>query len=529
VSGGLSLVPRPFAPDGSLTARLLAGRGPVELPTPATAPVRAAGPSRLGIETFGTTSPRVREKLDRVLAGEGLVVTTGQQPVLFLGPMYVLYKALTAIAVAQRLEERFRVPVVPVFWIASDDHDWDEIGRTSLLDRHHELQTITLAPAHQDAGRSAGPAKLGPDVKRLISEMSQYVPESEFTAMYIELLRDAYRQDCTVSEAFSTALGGVLDGRELAWVDSASASLRQAAVPLLSRFVAHSDEIIDAMEAGATALAQGGVEAPIPSLPGGLPLFYDGDGRRERLYVEGGDIRAGREGASAPSGTWLERLADRPESFSPNVTTRPVLESYLMPVAATVLGPSEIAYWSQLPPVFEWCGVSFPAIVPRVSWTVLEARVARVLEKVDIDLEDLADGGDAAVSRVTEDARPEAVDAGFRTVRAALSGEMEILERALIDEFPGLRGAVGKTRKGLSDLVTALERQVDAEARRRHDTVVEQIHRAAQNVFPARKPQERVLSPFYFLSRYGPAVIDLIDDDTRARVSESLAAPGAGG
>lgn len=526
MSAGLEFLPRGLAPEGSLAGDLLRGAGPVRFPAPGAGDARIGTPGRLSPDAFGTTSPAVRERLEDVLRGDGLVVTTGQQPVLFLGPLYVVYKALTAIELAKRLEERLEVPVVPVFWIASDDHDWQEIGQCTLLSPEGRLETLRLRTPDGFESRSAGPAPIGADIASLIDEMSELVPASEFAPVYLELVREAYAPGRTVAGAFAATLAGLLDeGAGYAWLDASAAPLKEAAAPFFEGLLGDPEGVLDAERRGAASLRAAGSEPPIAEIPEALPLFWDGGEGRQRVVRAEGGFAAGADGPVADVGEWRRRLAEAPGGFSPNVSSRPVLESWLMPVAATILGPGEIAYWSQLVPLFETLGVPFPAVQPRGSWLVLEPRVRGTLEGYGLEPGDLSDHGDAAIARLTEESRPPELDAALGGLRAAIGSGLAPVDEAIRESFPGLRSSVGKARKALFDAVAELAGAVDQEARRSQETDVARIRRTAEQLFPSRRPQERVLSPFYFLARYGDAFLESARAATSSWLSGFLAEP----
>lgn len=511
------------APD-SLAGRLIAGRGPVILPSVAAAHLIEPQRASLSSDAFGTTSPALATRLERVLAGEGFVVTTGQQPILFLGPLYVLYKALTAIELARVLEEELGAPVVPVFWIASDDHDWEEIGQTTLLDREGNIETLRLAPPEGFEGRAVGPAPLGPAVYSLIHRLSELLPPSEFTDDYLELFKRSYSPQKSLGEAFAEALSTTLRGNEFAWLDSANPAVKRAARPFFDRMFADPAAVLDAMTAGAETIAGAGFDLPIATIDGGLPLFYDDGTRRSRVFRSGDGFRAGRRGPVEDAHVWRARVESEAERFSPNVSSRPILESRLMPVAATVLGPGEIAYWSQLPPLFEYFDVRFPAVVPRASWLVIEPRVRRILDQLALRVGDLTDGGEAAIARLTEESRPRAVEESIDGLRGGIARSMADVEATVAETFPGLKGAVGKASKGMFAAVTTLARQVDDAVREREDNAISKVRRTAGQLFPGRRPQERVLSPLYFLARYGAHAMEMARAHTAEWLSISLAA-----
>lgn len=519
--------PRPIAAEGSLARAVLDGDGPLSLPL-ATAPGMGpseAGllprPGRLGPTAFGASGAAARRRLEAVLRGDGFFVSTGHQPILFLGPLYVLYKILTAIALARELESEVGRPVLPLFWIAADDHDWAEVGRATLLDGDDALRSLSLPIPEGGALASVGPHVLQSASCDLVDDLNDLLPQQRFNDTVIESVRGSYVDGRTLSEGFADLLRGVLGDRGYVWIDAGHAEVKRAAAPLYRRLVAGWGAALEAEAAGSAAVAEAGFEPPIAPVEGALPLFFDaGDGRRRVVPDDTG---------RAPADRWQERLAVAAERFSPNVASRPVLESYLLPVAATVLGPGEIAYWSQLPPLFELLGVPLPRVHPRAGWTLVEPRIRRLLDRIGIEPEDLAGGAEPVVARLTREARPAAVDAALDRFREAADMELGGVERAVADELPGLRAAVGKARSHVFRAADELSRQVDREARRHLDARIGQVGRAAANLYPERRPQERVLNPLPFLCRYGPDLVDDLARRTDEWVAASLAgAPGDG-
>lgn len=510
------ILARPLGARGSIAHAVLGAGDPGFLPL-ADRRAAAAPPSsrrsRLGSESFGVSGPGVRTRLEAVLRGEGSFVTTGHQPVLLLGPLYVLYKALTAISLAAQLEQTLGAPVVPLFWIASDDHDWDEVGSATILDRSDAARTLTLPVPDGGERRPVGSHLLDGAGTDVLGALPEIVPDAEFTAHYLELVRDAYAEGRPVGAAFARFLAGVLGDRGYAWIDSARPEVRRAAAPFHRRLLSDWDGILEAEAAGAGALRKAGFEAPISRVEDALPLFFDDGGGRHRVRRDGG----------ASAETWHERLEAAPEGFSPNVASRPALESWLLPVSATVLGPGEIGYWSQLGPLFGALDVPLPSIHPRAAWTLVEARTRRILERTGLSPRDLAEGAEPAVERLTRAARPEAVERALARFREDAETGMAAIEEAVAEDVPGLRGAAGKMRKGILDAASELSRQVDRATRERLDVRLGQVRRAAANLFPRRRPQERVLNPLSYLCRYGPGLVDRLARETDPRVASFLA------
>lgn len=510
------LLSRPLGVPGSLARAVLSAGEAAVLPLATGLAAAVPPPSRralLGSRAFGVSGPAARTRLESVLRGEGYFVTTGHQPVLLLGPLYVLYKALTAISLAARLEERLAAPVVPLFWIASDDHDWDEVGSATILDRSDAPQTLSLPVPDGGERRSVGSHLLDSAGIDVLDALPEIVPESEFTAHYLDLIQEAYIEGQALSTAFAALLAGVLGDRGYVWIDSARPHVGEAAAPLYGQLLSGWDEVLEAEAAGARALRSSGFEAPISRVGDALPLFFDDGGGRHRVR---------RDGAESPD-LWHRRLATTPEAFSPNVASRPVLESWLFPVAATVLGPGEIAYWSQLGPLFDALDVPLPSIHPRAAWTLVEARIRRILDRTGLSPHDLAQGAEPVVEQLTREARPEGVERALDLFRENAESGVSAIEEAVAEHVPGLRGAAGKMRKGIFDAVSELSRQVDRTTRERLDVRLGQVRRAGANLFPGRRPQERVLNPFSFLCRYGPGLVERLARETDRQVASFLA------
>ena len=509
-------------PEGMPASDLIAGRGAIaELLAGGAA---GSSGSRLEAGALGASSEEARTRLERILGGEGGLVTTGQQPVLFGGPLYVVYKALSAIVMARGLERDTGRPHLACFWIASDDHDWDEVGTTSVIDRSDELHAFRLDPPAGRQGRAVGPTPAAAvDLVAHVDELSQALPESEFVDRYLDCLRKSYGGDASLSDGFAGALSGILDGRDFAWIDSASPAVKRASSPLFRRALEEAAAFEAAFTGSSERVLAAGYETPIAHLSGATNVFYDTGERRERLYAVDDDFRAGREGPALRREAVLETLEGEPDRFSANVALRPTLESWLLPVEATILGPGEVAYWLQLPGIFELTDRSIPSVVPRAAWSLVEAKIARVLDKTGTDSDDLADGGDALVRSLTRAGRPAAVDQALEALRSELERGLDALGDSLADSLPGVRSSVEKTRARSAKLLGGLTSRIDAAVRDSEVHRIDGLRRAARHLFPAGRPQERVINPLYFLARYGPDLIDELEARTEQLLAPAVA------
>ena len=516
---------RAIETKGSLTERILSGSGPGALPLVRDCKFeRDHPPSRIGADAFGTSNQKVSNKLTRILDGAGYLVTTGHQPILFLGPMYVLYKVLTTIALAEELEKSTGIPVLPVVWLASDDHDWREVGTTSLLDQSELIQNISIQPPKGHEERSVGSSLLDRSVLDVINKVDEHIGTHMFSDDYLTFIRESYKPGLTLTKAFAGLLLKVLGERDYAWIDSSAPQVKKAATGLYTQILKDPAATLAATDQGGSVLSSAGFEPPITPIEGALPIFYDDGSRRMRLYLKDDEITLGRTGSRPEKQTiWQERLAERPEAFSPNVSSRPVLESYLLPVRATVLGPGEVAYWSQLPPLFDHLRVPCPAIHPRAGWVLLEPKVQRLLNRLGIEPHDVHDGGEKTSASLTRQAHSKPVDKALDELQTTLTLGLDNLETVVNTEIPGLKNAAGKVKKRLFGAVSEFSQNVDREARQRLASELSQVQRCATNLHPNQTPQERVMNPFLYLSRYGPGLVDNLAEQTSQWVAAWLA------
>jgi bacillithiol synthase len=447
-------------------------------------------------------------RLERFVDEGGYAVTTGQQPGLFGGPLFSLYKALTAAALARRLEPLVGRPVLPVFWVASEDHDWEEVRRVSLPDLGNDLVTLEL-PDREGAGEHPlHRMPLGAEIHEVRNALLELLPPSDFRPGVEEDLEAAYREGATLPEAFAELLRRQLAAAGVFVLSPEHPEAQAAALPLL---------LAEAREAGPRALAladrarsleEAGHAPQVAILEGGANLFLEGARGRDRLFVEGpGRLRLRHEGRVLDLETLAAEAGAEPARLSPNVLLRPVVESVLVPTLAYVAGPGETAYFAQTAPVFEAHGILQPVIHPRLSMAVVESRVEKVLRKFDLELAELARPHHEVVGRVVRDDLPEAVRQALGELRGAIARGAKSLGMAVREVDPTLAGPVDHLRNQGFSLLDDVERKV-VQARKRESAIaLQQIEKAQVQLFPGGTPQERVFPAVYFLVRYGPELM----------------------
>ncbi|HSG10063.1 MAG TPA: bacillithiol biosynthesis cysteine-adding enzyme BshC [Longimicrobiales bacterium] len=448
------------------------------------------------------------ERLERWVDEGGFVVTTGQQPGLFGGPLYSLYKALTAIRLAQVLEERLGRPVLPLFWVASEDHDWAEANHTSVVGMDNELRTPTLEAPDAGVHPALHRIPLGPDFDALRESFLNDLPASDFSAPYFDLLRNAAKEGMTLPASFSGIMEALLGPLGLYFTDAADPALKDASVPLLLSELDRSPELEGVLDATGRRLIEAGYELQVALMEGGVNLFLEGPAGRERIYREESGYRLRISGEQLTRDDIAARVQADPSVLSPNVLLRPVVESAVFPTLSYVAGPGETAYFGQLGDYFEAHGIRMPVIHPRFGATAVEAKIRKVLDKFGLDVPALDRPFHEISSEIARDEVPEEVKTAVGALRGTVARGVGELNEAVKAIDPTLKGPVQHVRSQTFAALDELEKKVVHALKRENEIALAQLEKAQLHLFPLGKPQERVLNPFYYLTRYGGAFLE---------------------
>jgi bacillithiol biosynthesis cysteine-adding enzyme BshC len=456
-------------------------------------------------------SSRIGDRLQRLIEGKGVFVSTGQQAGLFVSPLFTLYKALTASRLARQLEQRLGVPVMGLFSVASEDHDWAEVDHTRIIDLENQLVRLRLDPPFTaDATPPVERARLDPQVETVLGVLTESTPNSEFKAAVLEPLRDAYRPGKSFAGAFQAALAHLLRAHEMLIVRTAEPYVKRTSRETLWREWECRQESEMRLGERAEAIRALGFEPQVGFAEGDTNLFLDGKLGRDRILRKGAGGRLRRSGERLSESDLRHILDEAPGRVSPGALLRPVTEARAFPVVAYVGGPGEIAYLAQSQVLFELHELPAPVVVPRAAFQLVEPKVARVLDKYDLKAHDLAGDPTRAIQRILDQHTPPGLEAALSELRHAVGAALESVEAAALEFDPGSRSAVGSGKKAIFGSLKGLESKLQARVREKHDVMRQQLEKAALNLYPEGKPQERVLNPYPFLVRYGEALLDEI-------------------
>jgi bacillithiol biosynthesis cysteine-adding enzyme BshC len=438
-----------------------------------------------------------------------VAVVTGQQAGLFGGPMFTLLKAITAVKLARDVSRAHQVPVVPVFWIDSEDHDWDEVRSCAVLDESLALRRIALPPRAPADPTPVAAMQLDDAVVQALRELEAALPPTEFRASLLEGLRDTYTPGSGAAEAFGRWLERVLGDLGLVVYDAADPASKPLVAGVFARELLAPGETNRLAAAAGSELVARGYHSQVDASDA-LALFHLGAGRRSIRQQNGQFVIGDRQ--YVPSAL-VQEASEHPMAFSPSVLLRPIVQDALFPTVCYVAGPSELAYLGQLRHVYEHFGVPMPLMYPRASATLLDSAAMRFVQKYGVPIEALQPQDESALNALLASQLPREVDESLTAAAAAIDDRMARVVEAMPLLDPTLEGAAKSTLSRMQhDLQTLRGKTVQA-AKRRDETLRRQYTRARALAFPDGKPQERAVAFISFLNQYGPALVERLTAD----------------
>jgi bacillithiol biosynthesis cysteine-adding enzyme BshC len=443
-----------------------------------------------------------------MLARPGSVaIVTGQQAGLFTGPLYTIHKALTVIKLAACLRDQ-GVEAVPVFWIASEDHDYEEVNHLRIVDQEGHLKTIRYDACEHPQDAPVGRITLCDGIDATIKELVDQLPPSEFLPAIEQDLRESYAHGVGFAEAFARLMARVFRDYGVVLLDPLDEQLKQVAAPLYAEAIEKSADIAASLVERSRELEAAGYHAQVHVSEDMVPLFIMEEDRRVAMHQEGGRFYVKGSDRSFDKHELVELAGRCPNCFSPNVSLRPVVQDYLLPTAAYIGGPAEVAYFAQLRAVYETLGRQEPCVLPRASLTMVEGRHQKTMKKYDLKLSDFFEGLHPVVAKVVEQSLDREAANAFAQTERLFDEQLNRLSEALRKTDPTLGASIKRAQAKILYQIEHLRTRFIHASAHRETSTYRQLERAYATLFPEKNLQERELNIFYFLSRYGPSLIN---------------------
>ncbi len=449
---------------------------------------------------LGKLEDATTRNLER-LAGGAAAIVTGQQVGLFSGPAYTIYKALSAIRCAEEATER-GIDAVPVFWLASEDHDFAEVHH-SFWSTRNGLARYEL-PA-EGSGRRVGEIVLGEAIQPLVASAASAL-EGPFAEQLAQSLRESYTPQETYSSAFGKLMARLFAGRGLVFLDQLDPRFHRLFVPIFEDATRRADQIRDALLARTKALEHAGFQSQVKVTSETTLLFWSKSGPREPVRVKNGSFIVGDSEVTARQ---LADAASRgPESFSPGALLRPIIQDSLLPTAAYIGGPAEVAYMAQAEAVYRVLGVRMPAVLPRASFTIVEPPIARLLAQYDLNVRDLLAGPQHLRAKTEQKSLPAALSARFAETEKALRGMLQSYEESLARLDTTLIESLHGAERKILHQIEQLKGKVARAENFRSGILDRHVRILTDTLYPNGGLQERTLCALPFIASLGPELCD---------------------
>lgn len=463
---------------------------------------------------FGS-SPKTLENIAAFRSG-ALAVVTGQQVGLFGGPVFSLYKALSTVKIAAE-GRKLGIECVPVFWLATEDHDLEEVNQVKLPGAEGFLEMLTSA-ARDGQDAPVASFHFGGEIDQLTARAKQLLGDSEIS----NWISDCYRPEESFGTAFAKLFARIFADFGVILLDACDPELDTIAAPFYGAVLERAPELNRALLERDHELQAADYHQQVKITSATTPLFVIRQGSRIPLHLKSehefvlGEERIPRQDA-------VKLAESSPSSFSPNVLLRPVLQDYLLPTLVYVGGAAEVAYFAQLGVLYEKLTGRVTPILPRFSATVIEPKPKTLLEKYELGFPDLLQGVEWLREKIGARLLDPSLQSSFEQAQVAVERSMVAVREALEQLDKTLVDSAKNAETKMLHQLSALRSRA-ARAELRQSEVAERHSRQlSTSLYPDKTLQERQLAGAYFLARHGTQLLhSLLDVINPACVDHQL-------
>lgn len=458
-------------------------------------------------------SARTLANIDRLRQG-ALAAVTGQQVGLFGGPMFSILKALTAVKLAGQATAA-GVECVPIFWLATEDHDLAEVNHVALLSEKGLPERLSVdSRGVPDA--PVGTVRFGPEIEQVVEQAAGLLGDSEVTTW----LREAYRPGETLGSAFARLFARLFAEWGVLLLDPADREFHEVARPLFRAAIERASELDEALLARGKALEAAGYHQQVKVTPATTLLFEVKNGARTVVRhrnngASGSEFVVGEDRFSTQA--MRDRIERAPENFNPNVLLRPVVQDYLLPTLAYTGGAAEVAYFAQVAVVYEKLLGRVTPVLPRFSATLVDAKGQRLLERYRLGLPDMFHGPEKVREMIAARTLPSDLQGRFAEAKASLEKSFGSIREALARLDPTLVDAASHAETKMEYQLTQLAARAARAELQRNEVITRHADALSHFLFPHKALQEREIAAVSFLGRYGQALLqnfqETIDTD----------------
>lgn len=449
-------------------------------------------------------SDETMNNIDKLVNDSSVVVVGGQQAGILTGPLYTIHKIVTILKLAKEQEEKLGIPVVPIFWVAGEDHDFDEINHTYTIQKG-KLQKLKVK---QQNNNKQSVSDLPLDKRALeifTEEVLKHCKETQETCLLLTEIKTMIQKSRSYVDFFNFFIHKLFKNRGIVLLDSHHKELRQMEKPYFKQMISSNDLLNDCFLEKANALFNEGYGEPIERSENNAHLFYHYQG--SRLLLERTSSNMFRDKHNIVSFTkeeLLEQVETNPQNFSNNVVTRPIMQEFLLPVLAFVGGPGEIAYWATLKESFHLFGLKMPPLVPRLSITIVNPQIDKWLNECNLSAIDIMKNGTSSVrNQLPFWDDKERIDETLYQVLDKVEELHEPLKDLVNTYDKGLEALAHKNELMIKKEIHFFVQKIEKSVRQKYDHDLLKFDLIDAYLFPNNGLQERCLNIVQFLNKYG--------------------------
>ena len=461
-------------------------------------------------KTFGA-SEKTLENINLLRKEDCVAIVTGQQAGLFTGAIYTIYKALSAVKLAENLRKK-NINAVPVFWIAEEDHDFDEVKKTFAINKTGKLFAVENTPRDYQKNLPVGDVIFDETIKKTVAELLDNLAQTEFTGELQNLLAETYREKETYSTSFAKFTAKLFAAYGLIIFSPLNEKLKKLAAPIFAESINKSDQIRAALLNRTKQLEAENYQAQVLVEEDFFPFFYiEENGERLALKkTKNGKVKV-KNSKKEFSIAELVKIAEKsPETLSPNVLMRPIVQDFLLPTAVYFGGAAEIAYFAQNEEIYRILNRPVTPLRHRASFTIVETKNRRTLKKYQLKLADLFAGREKLFARVVNEFLANDAAREFAEVEQVIAAQLDRLDKTLSAVEPTLSTNLDGRRRKISYHIDALLKKFQRAEIQKNDTARRRIEFLLTSLLPHKALQERTLNVTCFFNLYGENFIDWI-------------------
>lgn len=435
--------------------------------------------------------------------GQTLAIVGGQQAGLFGGQLMILYKAITIIQLAREWRNKLQRTVVPIFWIAGEDHDFDEVNHVHVLSNTQQIEKLKVD--HPSGVRtSVSRLPLSPEAwEEALHKLDQSLMDTEFKASLIDKMRSAVQDGATLSDAFARWMAMLFGEYGLVLIDADEPSVRALESSMFEKLIVQNESFAASLMSSQTEVSQAGYGIQAEIHEDAANLFVFAEGARLLLHREGEVFADKKNTVNYSKADLLAKAMSTPEQLSNNVMSRPLMQEFLFPVLATVLGPGEIAYWALTKQAFQHFHMRMPIVVPRLEFTLIEGTIKKQMDKYELTLTDVLERFDERKQAWLDAQDTLQLNERFQAVKESFLSTYAPLVESLGGINPGVKKLGDTNLAKIVEQIDYLHHKASEASHTQFDAAIRQLDRVRLTIFPLAKPQERVYNGCAYLNRYG--------------------------